>query len=299
MIIRLVLLVALALAGVAQAEPRIKNVTLEKFTRLTVDVVPDMGTRFVFPFVLDEQDDYVPFTLNITNGVFASDRKAGRNSFVVTIDPKAIGEGRTAVYYGNMFVTVAGYEISIELRTTTKLDQHYSDVVFELGSAERENLIQKGVKQRTQSLEADYKRKLDELDKLADQKAIARVGVLALQKPAVRRIKEETKKALSNGDSVTLYVDQSQTYGPYTVVVFELDNDSNTQGLTVMDAKLFALNTETKAERAIDAAKDIPPRLLPNGHARGAITTLDAALNPKEVLKLQVLTDKLTLEAQW
>jgi len=34
---------------------------------LTVEIVPDLGTRFIFPFVLDEQDTYVPFTLNITN----------------------------------------------------------------------------------------------------------------------------------------------------------------------------------------------------------------------------------------
>ena len=64
------LLVCLA-TSTAHAEPRAKTVELHKRTNLVVYVVPDLGVRFTFPFILDEQDAYVPFTLNITNPAFS------------------------------------------------------------------------------------------------------------------------------------------------------------------------------------------------------------------------------------
>lgn len=294
---RVLLLMLLMFATMANAAPRVKPVTLERHTALVVYIPPgSLGARFLFPFVLDEQDDYVPFTLQITNKVFSSKREPGRNSFVVTV-PDVLPTDRTQ-HVGNLFVTVAGYEITVELRTSSDLSQHYSDIDFQLGTAERENLIQKGIAQRTSALEADHKKKLADLDKQADLKSIARVGVLALKKPSTTRIKEETKLTLTNGDEITLYVDESINYEPYTIFVFEVDADGKS-GLSLLDAKLFALNPETKTARPIESARDMPARLIPGEVARGVLTTLDQSFNPKEMLKLQVLTDKGMLEASW
>ena len=85
-----VLHAALIVSFSARAEPRVKHVTLTQETTLVIELVPDLGTRFVFPFVLDEQDEYVPFTSTITNPAFASIREPGRNSFVVTIPPSPV-----------------------------------------------------------------------------------------------------------------------------------------------------------------------------------------------------------------
>lgn len=41
----------------AEATPRVKNYTLQNHTTLIVNIVPSLGTRFVFPFVLDESDE--------------------------------------------------------------------------------------------------------------------------------------------------------------------------------------------------------------------------------------------------
>lgn len=279
----------------AAATPRVKPITLDKHTTMTIAIAPGLGTRFIFPFVLDESDQFVPFTLNITNAAFESIREKGRNSFVVRLNPKAAGQDQ----HGNLFVTVAGYEITVELHTTRDTSQNISDIEFKMSNAAREDLIQQGIAQRTQSLEAEYKKKFDDLDKLADQKSIARVGVLALKDPSKTRIKEESKLTLPNGDTLTLYVDSAITYEPYTIFTFELSTDSSTQGLSILDAKLFSIDTDKKVVRPVDAAKDVPQRLTPGTDVRGVITALDSTLNPSELLKLQVLTDKGTVEAQW
>lgn len=294
---RALVFLLLVFSAAASAAPRVKPVTLEQHTALVVYIPPgSLGVRFIFPFVLDEKDDYVPFASQITNKVFDYKREPGRNSFIVTV-PDVLPTDRTQ-YVGNLFVTVAGYEITVELRTSSDLSLHFSDIDFKLGTAERENLIQKGIAQRTTALEADFKKKLADLDKQADLKSIARVGVLALMKPSTTRIKEETKLILTNGDEVTLYVDESINYGVYTSFVFEIDTNGK-NSLSIIDAKLFAMNAETKTARPIESARDIPPRLIAGEAARGVLTTLDQSLNPKEMLKLQILTDKGILEASW
>ncbi len=277
----------------ANAEPRVKTVTLESHTSLTAYLIPNLGVRFIFPFILDEADDFVPFTSQLTNQSFNYKREQGRNSFVVWITPQA---GQQS---GDLFVTVAGYLISIEIKTTNNASLFYSDINFALGTAAREDLIQKSIKQRTKALEDEYKKKLESLDNLADQKAIAKVGVLAMTEPSRTRIKEQSSIALPNGDKLTLYVNEALNYGAYTMFTFELSTDGDTESLSVMDAKLFSIDPKTKQARPVDAAKDIPKRIMPKETYRGVLTTLDATLNPKEFLNLQVLTDKGTVEAKW
>ena len=281
------------LPHIAMATPRVQKVTLHEHTSLTVYLMQNLGSRFIFPFILDEQDSYVPYTSQITNPAFAYQRDPGRNSFVVSMPSGNINQ------VGNMFVTVAGYTITIELRTTNDPTKIYSDYEFVLTNEQRENLIQKGIQQRTQALEAEYKKKFADLDKLADQKAIARVGVLAMSEPTHTSIKEENKLALANGDKLSLYVREGVTFGGYTTFAFEVSTNSDSQGARILDAKLFSVNSDTKLARPIETANELPQRLQPNDVVKGYMTTLDNTLNPKELLKLQVLTDKGMLEVTW
>ena len=293
----LLAVVLLAVSASAIAAPKNRNVVLQKHTALTVEIVPDLGTRFIFPFVLDEQDTYVPFTLNITNPSFVSKREPKRNSFVVTIPPTSAG--RTPIQYGSLFVTVAGYEISIELRTTNDLRKHYSDVTFELGEGDREDLIQQGIAKRTEALEVEYKKKMEDLEKIADLKAIARVGTIALKRPSVKRVKEEARLTLGNGDKITLYVDEAITYEPYTIYTIELNSNSNTHGISIVGTKLFGIDPDTKQLRPIETGNEIPQRIEPRETVNGVLTVLASTLNPKELLKLVVQTDKGEVAVQW
>lgn len=286
-------LLFVAAAGDATATPRVKTVTLTPHTTITAHLVPNLGVRFIFPFILDEADGFIPFTSQLTNPSFNYKREPGRNSFVIWIEPKA------GLQSGNLFVTVAGYLISIELKTTHDVSSFYTDINFTLGDSAREEIIQKSIQQRTRALEEEYKKKFADLENEADQKAIAKIGVLAMTSPTRTRIKEQTTVALDNGDKLTLYVNEALSYGQYTIFAFELSTDSDTQGVSVLDAMLFSLDPTTQHPRPVDVAKDIPKRIIPKDTSRGVLTALNTTLNPKAYLKLQVLTNKGTVEAKW
>jgi len=284
----------LVIGSIAQAEPKIKEVLLHPRTTLSVEIVPDMGTRFSFPFILDEDGGYVPYTLTLTNATFLNKREAGRNFFVITADKTGGKE-----VYGNIFLAVAGYEITVELRTTTNINKHYSDIVFKLTDEDRENLIQKAIAQRTKAMEDEHQRKMDVLEMLADNKAMMKVGRLALSRPQSTSVNEVGELELPNGDAVTLFVDEVVTYDPYDVIVFEIESDSYTQGATVLDVKLFAVNADTGTMRVVTTGNDVPPRVNPGEFVRGSITMMRNELGEKESLKLAVQTDKGPVEAKW
>ncbi len=286
------------LAGAVEAAPRIDRITLRRHTLLSLTIPYDQGIRFTFPFVLDERDDYVPFTLTITNPVFTFAREPGRNFFVIS--PRVPQDApRGAQYIGDAFITAAGYEVTIELHAVPHGTAPYTDVVFALGPKDREDLIQRAIAQRTKALEAAYQQKLAGLDHLADEKALARIGHLAISRPDHMRIKQEEDMKLPNGDTLSLFVDEALTYGPYTTFVFDVSTDSNTQHVDILDAKLFEVDHSTSQIRAIDAGKDVPPRVDPEDQVKGTLTTLTADLDPKNVLKLELLTDRGTVTAKW
>lgn len=291
----LALLSLLLAATPAAADPKSKHVELHKRTTVVAYCPPDLGVRFTFPFILDEQDSYVPFTLNGTNPLLVvAKREPGRNYFVV------IPDGKSPVgMLGNFFITVAGYEITIEMHITNDLTKHSSDVVFDMTADAREELIQQSIRQRTAALEAEYKQKFEALDATAEQKAIAHVGRMATRKPGTRSIKEESRLKLPSGDSVILYVESVVDYDPYSIYLFTIEADSGSKGLNIIDAKLFSVDAETKQSRPVDSFKEVPQRVQPNQEVQGSVTVLGSALNPKNLLRLQIVTDKGIVEAQW
>ena len=293
------MLVICVLSSEVQAEPRVKVVTLSPHTTFTLEIDQDGGgTRFSFPFVLDEQDDNVPFTLDITNPAFTSKRLEGRSSFVVTLPIPTNGVSPVNTH-SSLFITVAGYEISVELRATHDLAKAYSDVVFELSGEARETLIQNAIAQRAAVLEKDYQTKLAALETQADQRALAKIGRLAMSDTVTRRIKQEGQVSADNGN-VVLFVDKAVSYGPYSILLFDLDNNSRSSTVTLRDAKLFAVDTQTHASKPIDGGVELPPAVIPRSSGRGAVTVMtDQLPSGAHSLQLQVATDRGTVQAQW
>lgn len=292
-------LIAFASATAVHADPRQKVVTLSPHTAFTLDIDQDGGgTRFSFPFVLDEQDDNVPFTLDITNPAFTSKRLEGRNSFVVTLPIPANGASLNHAR-SSLFITVAGYEISVELRATREQAKAYSDVVFELLGDARETLIQNAIAQRAAVLEKDYQSKRATIETLADQRALAKIGKLAMSNTVTKRIKEEGQVTAANG-TVVLFVDKTVSYGPYSILLFDIDNHDRNQVVTVQDAKLFSIDTRTNTSQPIEGGAELPQTVLPRSVGHGAVTVMtDQLLTGTRSLQLQVATDKGTVQAQW
>jgi len=297
-IITLLSLVLLTLPATSIAKPNHLDIELKNLTTLTLKFYPGMGTRFTFPFLLDNDDDYVPYTNDNTNStVFVPiKRQNGRNFFVITIPPEHVSEKEDI---GNMFITVAGYQISIEMLSTKNRKEHVSDIRFLMGEKAREDLIQHAIEQRSKALEQSYKDKFAQLEVQTEKRALGKVGMLALYEPDEIRIKEEAVLELKNGDETVLFVDSALIYPEYTIFSFEIENDSSKNHVAVQDAKLFAIDDKGGQKIPLDTAKEIPKRVEPRGAATGVIVVDNSTLDSKKQLTLEVLTDGGSIQAVW
>lgn len=292
------LLSLLTLSTASTAKPVHMDIELKQLTTLVLNFYPGMGTRFTFPFLLDNDDNYVPYTNDNTNsGVFIPlKRQKGRNFFVITVPPEHVS---TALDIGNMFITVAGYQISVEMHSTKKRADHVSDVRFLMGVKAREDLIQHAISQRSKALEQSYKDKFDQLDAMTEQRALAKVGMLALADPTETRIKEEAVLELKNGDETVLFVDMVLDYPEYSIYKFDIENDSSANHVAIQDAKLFLIDENSGKKIPLDTAKQIPKRVEPRGMATGVLVVDKNTIDDNKRLMLEVLTDGGSIQAIW
>lgn len=296
-------------AGVAFAAPQVRDVDLEAYTRLTVYVAPGAATKFIFPFVLNEEPkgalNAIPFSKMLSNNLFedvrvSENKGADRlNSFII-ICPRTTPAGAKA----NLFFNIAGYEGSVQLVATVDANllhtkEGASDVRFKLTNEARELLIQDEIRQRTAQLEQEVADKKKEIDNLVDQRTLAQIGDLVLNKPETIRVKSEGRGALKNSDVVTVYVDSIHKYGRYAIIPFEMELDSRGGGASIRGAKLFAINRDTKVQRPISSGASLPDRLEPRKVTYGSLTALASTITSNEMLKLDLLVDDTPIEVKW
>jgi hypothetical protein len=294
-------LLAVSVANVCTAAPRLETVELKPFTHLVAYIPPGGGVKFTFPFVIADGKagrDFPPFSRTITNPRFSStkldDVSASLNSFIV-YTPTDLRAGER----GNLFFNIAGYEVTVELVGTDQLNKHVTDYYFTIGKEKREELIQDIVAQRTRRLEQEFAERQSKIDAEVERKALARVGELALTRPSSRRVKEEATAQLSNGDKVTLIVDEMLYYGAYTLIPFELTLNSRSAGAPLRGAGIFGRGKDVSAFRPITGGANLPLQVEPGKRVRGVLTALSKEINPDETLKLTVQVDDVSVEVQW
>ena len=294
---RTLLVFVLLVTGPVPARGAVLNqrrVTLRRDTTLSVRIAPGLGTRFIFPFVLDRPGGRVPFTLDLTNpAVFAAQRDPGRNFFIVTARPG--NASRRA--YGILYVAVNGYTLSIGLRTTAVRAKDDSDVIFLPDPREKKRRLQRALARRTRVIETRCRTAMARQRAGMAAAILARISVLALNRPRRRAIEQEVRVHLPGGRSVALYVPESLRFGPYVAIVFRLRNGSAAHSLQVEGAQLFEL-VHGRAQ-PLSAAASLPRRIAAGAQARGVLTVTRMQLDAHRRLRLTVLTNRGTLETQW
>jgi len=278
--------------------PKKRVVVLSEFTTLTIDIVPDLGTRFVFPFVLDEQTNArtVPFTSNMTSNVFVSDRENGRNTFVVTV---ALPDGADpqAQYLGNFFVTVAGYNIAVRLRTTNDLLKHVDDIKFKLGDQARTRLIDDEIEKRMATLRLEYQRKSDALSAETDLRALSKIGYLAMTEPDITSIHEVNSVVLDSGEKLELSVSRLKKFGRFTVIPFEFTSKL-TEGIRILDVKLFGQN-DGGPEQLIETGLMVTRRVESGEAVTGTLSTLYPSLMDFDAVRIVLSTNRGEVAVKW
>jgi len=285
----------------ASAKPQTKTVTLQRVTHLTVEILPDMGSHFIFPFVLDETDSEIPFTNVSTNKIFKVDRTPKRNSFVVLINQDRVPEeyrGRKLPEYrGNLFLVVGDYNITIEMKITNEIDNHFTEYVFELGAIEEELLIQKMVQNRVALLEKDYEKRLAHIDELAEDKVITKLGELAATKPRIKNIKEMKEMSTDDGP-IVLKVDRALHYGRFISFAYQIENQTN-KALSVTGIEILQHNGLEDPKLRVHSVKDLPPRLMADQSFDGVVSINGTNLNPEAYVTLRLTTNKGEIDATW
>jgi len=277
------------------AKPTSKRVPLEDFTRLTLDIVPDYGTQLVFPFVLDGMEPVLE--INNTNKTgFTAEHKAGQNTILVTANTPKAG-GQSPNYRGLLFVTVGGYRVAIELRTTSRVSKNLAEVIFDLSPDKREYLITEAVKRRTAQLDQAYQTRIASLDDRVEEKALNLVADLAFSNPSTVRVKTAKDVTLQNNIPVEIYVDEWKIYSSFAILVFELKNRSANQ-ISINTATVTSLSDGDEARVTHGALKCNKP-LKADSKVHCSLTTRNRSMVDAERLTLSVNTDRGAINLTW
>ncbi|EAR07579.1 hypothetical protein [Reinekea blandensis] len=228
---------------------------LSPFTSMRIKVMPDRGTRLIFPFSLT--DENLKPTLNIFN--------ANSSVFKVTEDEERITgqpvldieyveepaeiqrrfkeEGGFRPILGQIQISIGGYYIAIELESTLKPNDVVPNYVFQLSEEKREHLIDLAVDRHKQALDMEYKARFDALDEEAEKRTIKYVADLIAQDPETKWIKVEEESA---DQQISLYVERFEYFNDrYGVIRFEVSNQSG-RGMEISDIQFIGLVDEVE-----------------------------------------------------
>lgn len=287
----------------AELRPEFRNVDLKENTMLNLEIMPDAGTQLIFPFALDNPDLTPTLKIRLTNPngftvpTDAAQVEAllkGQNT--ITIEGKANPNEPGAVYLGNLFITIGGYNISIALKSTYDTTKHVSNIIFNIDDATREHMIEAAVKRKTERLDHEYKEKVAALDEKAKEMSLSHVAIMAKRTPAATKYKADGRVNIDDF-TVTVFADKLMQWDEkYYVLLFDLENRTSVD-FTVQ--KLELVSVDGKAERTVNGSFDCDSRLNADATVQCSFASLSEAMKDAKRLKLRIDTDRGQGEFQW
>ena len=212
-----------------------KNIELKEYTAFTLYLVPDLATRLVFPFSLNESSNIFPFDAKLINtDIFDIKRskETKHNTLLVSVKTeaylKSLEPNKDYVkFLGTLYVNVGEYNLTIRLITTDKLNKHYDDIIFDMSKDKRNYLIESEIQNKLKEIEENNQDALNNIDELALQKSTAQLAKMALSKPKRHKIYENKNITLNDGGSLEIDVDRFIEYPFVNFLVFEVANETS------------------------------------------------------------------------
>ncbi|MEK6750544.1 MAG: hypothetical protein AABY83_15300 [Pseudomonadota bacterium] len=306
LIFLLSLCVAQGVMAAPSLPPKVRHVPLTAQVDIVVDITPDLGTRFTFPFSFDSvvKPDLPPLQVKITNDIFKSDLALtggqatitpGRNSFVVTAERQTGDQ-----YLGDLFVSIGGYSITVRLRTNNDVAAHYSDIVFDITDAKREELVNDEVQRRMAAIHDQAERDKARMEDEIARRAHAEAAWLSIEdEPTKKRVKEESSTTLTNGDKITLFVDYVHQWPKsLSAVRFEVDADTQ-KDVKVQSVELYGKSKQGIEQLIPSSYKLSAPRIAAGKSIIGILATDINNLFDYDILRVKVTTDLGLVDATW
>lgn len=290
-------------AGLKAPAPKVVEIPLKEYTSMTVEVVPNLGTRLTFPFKLSEQTPE-PMIANTNPVLFqvngSSTGKVPTNTRELVITANAPENLQEAI--GNLFISVGGYQVSVTLKLKYDVKSHLTDYRFTMSDDELNYFIEKAVERRVASEKKNLADDRANLEQLAKNEALGYMGIVALHRPKVEGFSMTRDIKLNNGDEFEIYLEELKNYSnEYFMLTFELEHE----GLKTLALNSYQLGYYTKRsdETGVEWLDPIhvtcPDRLMPEDTVRCAIVTTDADVLKNKKLELRVQTSEGEMVALW
>lgn len=179
------------------------KVALQEQTQIAVKLVPDLGTRLIFPFILDDPQLKPPLNYKLTNTkdfkvARSLDAIIGQNVFLVTTNGR-VGD------IGKLYISIAGYHLALNLDVSKDIDDHISDIYFNLTKADREFLIAKEIANIKHSLEVSYQRRLTHNKEFISDEDLARIINYGTKQKNIKQLFRGGKDKFATAD---IYLDK-------------------------------------------------------------------------------------------
>jgi len=227
-------------ADAVNVEPKQITIVLDRGNNVvkhSLGIVPDRGVRLIFPFIFDELTKHYPGTTPLFTSVSNEDVFSvtepedveGQNILIIGVNIDALHPDNT--YIGEVQISGAGFFITLSLKTTDQVDEHYTDVLFELSDETRDYLIDEVIEREKKQLRAEHELVMQNLN----EKILAEAVILfaaaheeAQDFVASYAIKQRTKIQHETGEELTVTIRDIKRYkADITVISFFIRNNSN------------------------------------------------------------------------
>lgn len=208
--------------------------TLEEFTAMRLQLVADQATRLIFPFVLDSPGFEPTLKYSVKpEAVFSissADDVKGQN--VLVLENNQSPEDVAVLFdssfnytpiLGQFFLSVNGYNLSIELMTSAVPSDQINNIVFDLSDVKRKHMINQELEKYQAQIDREYQGQLDALDEQARKYGMEYIADVILSKPKTTRVRIEK---ISDDRSLVFYAETLENYDDlYYVIRYEVTND--------------------------------------------------------------------------
>ena len=182
---------------------KVQQIPLLEQTQFTLKVVPNLGTRLIFPFILDNPTLKPPLNYKLTNSNdFAVARNlatlAGQNVFLIT----ASG-GKGAI--GKLYMSIAGYHISINLVVSGLVDDHISDIYLQLTTDDRGFLMEHEIDRIKKNLSKSYQNRIKKKNSIIADTTMAAIIMGGTKRKNIKSLLRGGKESFNSAD---IYLDK-------------------------------------------------------------------------------------------
>ncbi len=276
-------------------------------TKKVVYLVPDLGTRLVFPFMLTNESLSPKLAVTITNPAYSVtpditgniDASIVQNTLTLMVDREKVlttvdERGNINPFLGYLYLSVNGLNLTLELRTTLDVSKMFANIEMGISNEQRDYLIAETVKRRTESLELDYQKKAQGLDVRASEQALSMVGEMAWITPKTTRIREDFPLRTANNHRLEIKIDDFKSFDSFTTLRFAIENQETT-AIHIAEINLYR---DLEARRPITIHHQCDQKIERYSALNCVISTKDDVANVDDLI-LRIDTNKGAGEIKW